>query len=72
VSETFIHDSESPVELCDDLTCDMHHDTTRARVTRGIHRWFCGEGVKHGDEKRPAIGWACERGASVVLEELDQ
>jgi hypothetical protein len=66
----YIHDSELPVELCDDALCRDHHDTDRARIIAGVHRWFCGT-VNH-ESQRSAVPYACERGADVVIAELNR
>ena len=52
------------------LAMGMSQGPEMGALTRGVHRWFCGDGVKHGDKLRPHIGWACERGAASILATL--
>ena len=54
----------------DGLAMGMSQGPEMGALTRGVHRWFCGDGVKHGDKGRPHIGWACERGAEAILATL--
>jgi hypothetical protein len=34
MSETFVHDSELPSELCDDSECEEHHPSPAVRLAR--------------------------------------
>ena len=54
--------SAGDLERYDRESLDLH------RLGAGVHLWFCGTTGKHDPDspKRPAIRWACERGAEAI------